>query len=454
MAIELRIPALGESITQATVGTWLKKEGDPVALDEPVVEVESEKATVAVPAPATGVLARILKPSGATVAVGEIIGEVEPQAASRPSAIGSAGPTPASPTQSPSRRPPSSPLPVERRPPSAPSTQSHAAPQAEAPTAQAARGKQDTDSRDGGAPGPAQVPTNGERSAPGPLRAPPSLRRLIAERGLDAAAIRSGAVLGRADVERAVQARDAPAPLPTSPPPPPGERERAVPMTPLRRTVARRLLEAQENAAILTTFNELDMSRVIALREKHGDWFQEKHGVKLGFMSFFVKAAVEALRAWPAVNAEVRGTDIIYKDHYDVGVAVGGGKGLVVPVLRDADQLSFADIERLIGELAKKARENRITMQDLEGGTFTISNGGIYGSLLSTPILNPPQSGILGLHKIEKRAVVGEDDAVVVRPMMYVALSYDHRLVDGREAVSFLVHIKECIEEPDRMLFG
>jgi 2-oxoglutarate dehydrogenase E2 component (dihydrolipoamide succinyltransferase) len=217
--------------------------------------------------------------------------------------------------------------------------------------------------------------------------------------------------------------------------------------------VARRLLEAQQNAAILTTFNEIDMSRVMGLREQHGEAFLKKHGVKLGFMSFFVKATVDALRAWPTVNAEIRGNDIIFKDHYDLGVAVGGGKGLVVPVLRDADALSFAEVEKTLGELAKKARENRITMADLEGGTFTISNGGIYGNLLSTPILNPPQSGILGLHKIEKRAVAGPGDTIVLRPMMYVALSYDHRLVDGREAVSFLVRVKECIEEPERLLF-
>jgi 2-oxoglutarate dehydrogenase E2 component (dihydrolipoamide succinyltransferase) len=229
-------------------------------------------------------------------------------------------------------------------------------------------------------------------------------------------------------------------------------RERIVPMSPLRRTVARRLVEAQHTAAILTTFNEVDMSRVLALRERHGEGFLARHGVKLGFMSFFVKAAVEALRAFPTVNAEVHGDAIVYKDHYDIGVAVGGGKGLVVPVVRDADALSFAEIEKTIGELARKARENRITMDDLAGGTFTISNGGIYGSLLSTPILNPPQSGILGLHKIEKRAVVGEGDQIVVRPMMYLALSYDHRLVDGREAVSFLVRVKEAIEDPERLL--
>jgi 2-oxoglutarate dehydrogenase E2 component (dihydrolipoamide succinyltransferase) len=223
-------------------------------------------------------------------------------------------------------------------------------------------------------------------------------------------------------------------------------------MSPLRKTVARRLLQAQNDAAILTTFNEIDMSRVLALRERHGPAFQEKHGIKLGFMSFFVKAAVEALKAFPIVNAEVRGDGILYKDHYDVGVAVGGGKGLVVPVVRDADLLSFAEVELRIAELAKRARDNRITMEDLEGGTFTISNGGIYGSMLSTPILNTPQSGILGLHRIQKKPVAGPDDAVVVRPMMYLALSYDHRIIDGREAVSFLVKVKDLIEEPSRLM--
>jgi 2-oxoglutarate dehydrogenase E2 component (dihydrolipoamide succinyltransferase) len=223
-------------------------------------------------------------------------------------------------------------------------------------------------------------------------------------------------------------------------------------MSPLRRTVARRLLEAQESAAILTTFNEVDLSRVMELRERYGPAFQERHGIKLGFMGFFVKAAVEALALFPAVNAEVRGDAVLFKDHYDVGVAVGGGKGLVVPVIRDADRLSLAQIELSIAELARRARENRITMEDLAGGTFTISNGGIYGSMLSTPILNTPQSGILGLHKIQKRPVVGPDDTVVVRPMMYLALSYDHRIIDGREAVGFLVKVKELVEEPSRLM--
>jgi 2-oxoglutarate dehydrogenase E2 component (dihydrolipoamide succinyltransferase) len=285
----------------------------------------------------------------------------------------------------------------------------------------------------------------------------------MAERGVAAGEVHGsgpGGQVRKEDVLRALEpAAREPAPAEVRAPAPRPQtdggaaaRERVVPMTALRRTVARRLVEAQHTAAILTTFNEVDMSRVLAVRERHGETFHARHGVKLGFMSFFVKAAVDALRAFPAVNAEVRGTDLVYKDHYDIGVAVGGGKGLVVPVIRNADALSFAEIEKTIAELARKARENRMTMDDLEGGTFTISNGGIYGSLLSTPILNPPQSGILGLHKIEKRAVVGDSDTVVVRPMMYLALSYDHRIVDGREAVSFLVRVKEAIEDPERML--
>jgi len=392
--VELRVPSLGESIAQAEVGVWLKQEGERVRADEPVVEIESEKATVAIPAPVTGVLRKILKSTGTTVAVGEAIGEVEADGVD----IATATRTPtANPT------------------PTATATSTATA----NPT-----------------------PTANRALAPTPVpHLTPSARRLFAERGL-----------GKAEVLRALVG---PAPQPVEAPDtgaPPGEREQLVAMSPLRRTVARRLLEAQRSAAILTTFNEVDMSRVMALRDAHGEAFQKRHGVKLGFMSFFVKAAVEALRAFPSVNAEVRGDAILYKAHYDIGVAVGGGKGLVVPVVRDADLLSFAEIEKRLGELAARARENRITMDELAGGTFTISNGGIYGSLLSTPILNPPQSGILGMHKIEKRAVVGPADQVVVRPMMYLALSYDHRIVDGREAVSFVVRVKECIEDPERML--
>jgi 2-oxoglutarate dehydrogenase E2 component (dihydrolipoamide succinyltransferase) len=445
MSIQLKVPSLGESVTQATLGAWLKKEGDPVQADEPVVEVESEKATVALPAPAAGVLRRVLKQSGDTVNVGEVIGEVEEGAAGHAPAASPPGPVP---------------TPGGGGPKGNGRSASAAAPQAAAPAPAA------------GAPAaPAAAPPDPSAQrvpqAPGPgaRHASPSARRLLAEHGLEPGQVAGsgpGGQVRKEDVVRAVEGGSpgrAPAGTATPAPAPAGARdgslaarERVVPMTPLRRTVARRLVEAQHTAAILTTFNEVDMTRVLALREKHGEAFLAKHGVKLGFMSFFIKAAVDALRAFPAVNGEIRGTDVVYKDHYDVGVAVGGGKGLVVPVVRDADALSFAEVEKKVGELGKKAKENRITMEDLEGGTFTISNGGIYGSLLSTPILNPPQSAILGLHKIERRAVVGPGDEIVARPMMYLALSYDHRLVDGREAVSFLVKVKEGIEDPERLL--
>ncbi|WP_243337346.1 2-oxoglutarate dehydrogenase complex dihydrolipoyllysine-residue succinyltransferase [Anaeromyxobacter soli] len=425
MSIQLKVPSLGESVTQATIGAWLKNEGERVQVDEPLVEVESEKATVAVPAPAAGVLKRVLKRTGDTVAVGEAIAELEEGAAGEAAATSPLGSGPT----------PGGVVPVARAepPPPAPTP-----PAAAPPTVRTAPA--------------APAPSAGAR------RAPPSARRLLAEHGLELGAVAGsgpGGQVRKEDVVRALErpaAARGPAPAP-APAPRDGAtaRERVVAMTSLRRTVARRLVEAQQTAAILTTFNEIDMSRVLALRERHGETFLAKHGVKLGFMSFFVKAAVEGLRAFPVVNAEVRGTDIVYKDHYDIGVAVGGGKGLVVPIVRDADALSFADVEKTIGELARKARDNRITMDDLAGGTFTISNGGIYGSLLSTPILNPPQSGILGLHKIEKRAVV-EGDAIVARPMMYVALSYDHRIVDGREAVQFLIAVKNAIEDPERIL--
>ena len=408
MPLTLRVPALGESIREATLGAWKRAEGDEVAADEPLVEVESEKATLEVPSPGAGVLRKILRKSGETVAVGDVIAEIDQIGTSASTSTSTSTPTSAS---------------------------------ASAST------------------------TNG-----GTVRAAPSARKAMAESGLSAEDVKGsgrGGRISKQDVDRTLQARGetrAPEPAPAARAPEPveapapagrpavdGARERVVPMSPLRRTVARRLVEAQQTAAILTTFNEVDMTNVLALRERYQERFVKAHGIKLGFMSFFVKAAIDALRAFPAVNGEVRGGDIVYKDHYDIGVAVGGGKGLVVPVVRDADRLSFAEVEAAIADLAVRARDNKLTMKDLEGGTFTISNGGIYGSLLSTPILNPPQSGILGLHAIQKRAMV-VGDAVVVRPMMYLALSYDHRLIDGREAVQFLVRVKECVEDPDRIL--
>jgi 2-oxoglutarate dehydrogenase E2 component (dihydrolipoamide succinyltransferase) len=411
MAMELRVPALGESVREATLGAWRHAEGDEVSVDEPLVEVESEKATVEVPSPGAGVLRKILRKSGDTVAVGEVIAEIEQLGAQAAPAKASVGGSSAS-----------------------------------------AGGSSNGRKGDG----------NGRPAAEASVRAAPSARRALAESGLAVDEVKGsgrGGRISKQDVTRALEEQvRGPAPVeappavrPTPPPPVDSARERVVPMSPLRKTVARRLVEAQHAAAILTTFNEIDMSTVLALRERHQERFVKQHGIKLGFMSFFVKAAIEALKTFPGVNAEIRGSDIVYKDHYDIGVAVGGGKGLVVPVVRDADRLSFAEVESTIADLAGRARENKLALKELEGGTFTISNGGVYGSLLSTPILNPPQSGILGLHSIQKRPVaVG--DAVLVRPMMYVALSYDHRLVDGREAVQFLVRVKECVEDPERLL--
>ncbi len=408
--VSLKVPALGESITEATIGLWKKNEGDVVTLDEPLVEVESEKATVEVPSPGAGVLRRIVRKSGETVAVGEVIAEIETGA------------------------------------------QASAAPVLAAPTP--------------AAPAPAAMGTGLDIA----VKASPAMRRMMADREIAPANVAATGPAGRIlreDILRAADSKNAIA-LVTQEPAVQGHvstvpvdsgprrpaltaRDRVVPMSPMRRTVARRLLEAQSSAAILTTFNEVNMAEVIALRERYQEPFTKRHGIKLGFMSFFVKAAIEALKAFPSVNAEVRGNDIIYKDHYDIGVAVGGGKGLVVPVVRDADRMSLAEVERAIAELAVRAKANKLGMHDLEGGTFTISNGGIYGSMLSTPILNPPQSGILGLHAIQKRPVaVGE--AIALRPMMYVALSYDHRIIDGREGVGFLVRLKECIEDPERIL--
>ena len=387
MATEIKVPPLGESITEATVSRWLKRPGEAVALDEPVAELETDKLTLEVPAPAAGTLAEILAEEGANVPVGAILGTIADRAAVAPHP---------------------SPLPA-------------------------------SEEREGPAKQEGEGPSALERSGP-------AVRKLIEETGLDAAKIAPTGPGGRITKADLITAR-APAPLAVH-----EEREMRVRMTRLRRRIAERLKAAQNTAAMLTTFNEIDMSRTMSLREQHRDAFEKKHGVRLGFMSIFVKAAIVALKELPAVNAEIDGDDIVYKNHYDIGVAVGTEQGLVVPVVRDADQKSFAEIEKTISEYGRKARDGKLTIDDLSGGTFTISNGGIYGSLMSTPILNPPQSGILGMHKIERRPVAVGDE-VEIRPMMYVALSYDHRIVDGREAVTFLVRVKECVEDPSRILF-
>jgi 2-oxoglutarate dehydrogenase E2 component (dihydrolipoamide succinyltransferase) len=425
MSVELKVPQVGESITEVQIGDWLKSEGDAVASDEAVVVIETDKVTVELPAPAAGTLARVLKKKGESAKVGEVIGYLEAGAAApkapAPDAPKAKGAKPAAEKSAAAEKPAAA--------------KAAAKPAAEKTAAQPEAEKE-----------PSAQP---ERAA----HVMPAAARALAQSGRSAADVAPsgpGNRVQKYDVEGPTAKASAPAPRAAAPTDG-AALEELVPMTPLRRRVAERLVEAQRTAAILTTFNEIDMTAVRALRQAQQERFTARHGVKLGFMSFFVKAAVEALKLVPGVNAEIRGTDIVYKNHYDIGVAVGGGKGLVVPVLRQAERLSFAEVEQAIADLAARARDNKLTLEELTGGTFTISNGGIYGSLLSTPILNPPQSGILGLHAIQDRPVAIEGQ-VVIRPMMYVALSYDHRLVDGREAVTFLKHVKECLEEPARIL--
>ena len=408
MATEIKVPSLGESITEATVSRWLKRPGEPVALDEPVAELETDKVTLEVPAPAAGTLAEILAEEGANVPVGAVLGRIADGVVTA------------------ARHLDLSSRPLPNPPPLAGEGRVGVSKERE---------------------GPANREDEGHAAL---ARSGPAVRKLIEETGLDAAIVAPTGPGGRITKADVIAAR-APAPAQSSPAPAVEEREVRVRMTRLRRRIAERLKAAQNTAAMLTTFNEIDMSRTMALREQHRDGFEKKHGVRLGFMSIFVKAAIVALKELPAVNAEIDGEDIVYKNHYDIGVAVGTEQGLVVPVVRDADQLSFAAIEAKITELGRKARDGKLTIEELTGGTFTISNGGVYGSLLSTPVLNPPQSGILGMHKIQPRPVaVG--DKVEIRPMMYLALSYDHRIIDGREAVTFVVRVKECIEDPQRIL--
>jgi 2-oxoglutarate dehydrogenase E2 component (dihydrolipoamide succinyltransferase) len=396
MAIEITVPSAGESVTEARIARWMKANGQAVKVDEPVLELETDKASLEIAAPAAGVLT-ITVPAGQMVKIGQVVGSVDP-----------AG-TPAT---------ASSPKPVK---------EAAAAPK----------------------PEPAGVVSS------------PAARAMIDEQNLDPKKITPTGPGGRITKEDVVNHQSAPAKpepatngTPKAEPKPakPGSRETRQPMTMIRRRIAERLLESQNTTATLTTFNEVDMSAAMDLRAKYNEKFEKKHGVKLGFMSIFAKAAVEALKAFPLVNARIDGGDVVMQHFYDMGMAVSTEKGLMVPVIRDIDQLGFADIEKAIANVAKKARDGKVTPADMSGGTFTITNGGIFGSMLSTPILNPPQAAILGMHNIQKRAVV-VNDQVVARPMMYLALSYDHRLIDGREAVQFLVRIKECVESPERMLF-
>jgi 2-oxoglutarate dehydrogenase E2 component (dihydrolipoamide succinyltransferase) len=405
---DIMTPALGESVTEATVARWTKKAGDAVRKDEILVELETDKVSLEVAAPADGVLSEILAGEGDTVEPGTVLGKMSE---------GGAAAAPAK-----AEAPKAEAAPAAAKP----------EPKAEAPKA----------------PAQAEVMT----SKP----AAPSAQRIATENNLDLAKVSGSGKDGRVTKGDAIAALEtrASAPAPAAAPSAPRElheREERVRMTRLRQTIARRLKEAQNNAAMLTTFNEVDMSAVMALRSEYKDVFEKRHGVRLGFMSFFVKACIAALKQVPDVNAEIDGQDIIYKNHYDIGVAVGTDKGLVVPVIRDADEMSLAGVEKAIGAMGKKARDGQLALDDLQGGTFTISNGGVYGSLMSTPILNAPQSGILGMHKIQERPMVVKGQ-VVIRPMMYLALSYDHRVVDGQGAVTFLVKVKDAIEDPQRLL--
>jgi len=395
MSTEIRVPTLGESVSEATIGKWFKKPGDAVKADEPLLELETDKVTLEVNAPAAGVLAEIVAKDGESVGVGALLGTI---------AAGGAGAVAAA----------------------------AAAPAAPAP-----------------APAPAAAAPNG-----------PAVARMAAETGINPAGVAGSGKDGRVtkgDMIAAASAPKAPVPAPvpaaprTASPADDAAREERVKMSKLRQTIARRLKESQNTAAMLTTFNEVDMTAVMALRNQYKDLFEKKHGVKLGFMSFFVKACVQALKELPGVNAEIDGTDVIYKNYYHVGIAVGTEKGLVVPVLRDADHLGLAGIEKTIADFGKRARDGQLKIEEMAGGTFTITNGGIYGSLMSTPILNAPQSGILGMHKIQERPVV-VGGKIEIRPMMYLALSYDHRIVDGKEAVTFLVRVKESLEDPARLV--
>jgi 2-oxoglutarate dehydrogenase E2 component (dihydrolipoamide succinyltransferase) len=413
MSIQIQVPAMGESVTEATVARWFKKEGDAVTRDEPILELETDKVTVEVPAPADGAIESIAVKEGDTVQVGTVLGAIAEGKSGNASAPAAAAPKPAAP-----------------KPAAAPPPPVAAAPK----------------------PAPVAQPS-------ATVVAMPSAKRVAEESGLDLSRVagtgRDGRVT-KGDALAALEARaaqrpsPAPAPVPAGPRPN-AAREERVAMSRLRRTIALRLKESQNTAAQLTTFNEVDMSHVMALRAEYKDSFEKKHGVRLGFMGFFVKACIAALKELPNVNAEIEGDEIVYKNYYDMGVAVSTERGLIVPVVRDADKLSLAQIEARIHDFGLRARDNKLKLEELQGGTFTISNGGVFGSLMSTPILNTPQSGVLGMHKIQPRPVA-IDDKVVIRPMMYLALSYDHRLVDGREAVTFLVRVKENLEDPQRLL--
>ena len=449
MGLELKVPEVGESITEVEIGRWLKGAGEAVKKDEPIVEIETDKVTVELPAPSDGVVGEQVKKQGDQAKVGEVIGYLDENGQA-----------------------------AAEKPAESKQTQTSAKPQAAQEPAASKPAAESTQAKGSAKPQAADGADKSTAGAEQELRIMPAAQRLMDEYGVRPEQIEAtgpgGRVLKqdvlkhleqREEVQQRVEQQTAPpaaepeqaeepastAAAPASAGGEPGREEEVVPMSPMRRRIAQRLVEAQQNAAMLTTFNEVDMQAVMDLRNRYKETFEKRYGVRLGFMSFFVKAAIDALKQYPAVNAEIRGQDIVYKNYYDIGIAVSTERGLVVPVLRNTERKSFAEIELAIGDFGKRARDNKLQLDELTGGTFTITNGGVFGSLLSTPILNPPQSGVLGMHAIQQRPVV-VDGEVKVRPMMYVALTYDHRIIDGREAVSFLRRLKEAVEEPSRML--
>jgi 2-oxoglutarate dehydrogenase E2 component (dihydrolipoamide succinyltransferase) len=427
--VDIRVPTLGESVSEATVGKWFKQPGDAVAVDEPLVELETDKVTLEVPAPAAGILSDVTAKNGDTVGVGALLGAIKE----------GAGAAPAKPSAGVATKP--------------------AASATGAPDEKTAKTKPIGAGPE--VPQPRELPAAPPAASSMPM--PPSVRKLAAESGMDPSRVDGSGVRGQvtkgdmlAAIERAAaQPTPVPTPAPAQmrapSPPDDASREERVHMTRLRQTIARRLKDAQNTAAMLTTFNEVDMSAVMHMRSQYKDLFEKKHGVKLGFMGFFVKACIQALKEIPAVNAEIDGTDLVYKNYYHIGIAVGTERGLVVPVVRDADHLSLAGVEKTISDFGRRARDGALKIEEMQGGTFTITNGGVYGSLMSTPILNAPQSGILGMHKIQERPMV-VGGKIEARPMMYLALSYDHRVVDGQQAVTFLVRVKDCLEDPARLV--
>jgi 2-oxoglutarate dehydrogenase E2 component (dihydrolipoamide succinyltransferase) len=440
MSIEIRVPALGESVTEATVGKWFKQPGEAVNADEPLVELETDKVTVEVPAPAAGVLGDILVKSGSTVAVGSLLAALKDGAA-KASAAGSATTADAAKAAAPPPPPPQPKLEHVATRAQEAGPNSVAPPPPAALKALTEAGLEPSDIHGTGRRGQIlkEDVINAVAAAARPTAVPPV-------REAPSAAISPNAI-AVPETQATIVMRDVRLPSPAND----ATREERVRMSKLRQTIARRLKEAQNAAAMLTTFNDVDMSAIMALRAQYKDVFEKRHGVKLGFMGLFVKACIQALRDVPSVNAEIDHDDIVYKNYYHIGVAVGTEKGLVVPVVREADRLNLAEIEQKINEFGKRARDGKLSIEDMQGGTFTISNGGVYGSLMSTPILNAPQSGILGMHRIEERPVV-RGGQIVARPMMYLAHSYDHRIVDGKEAVTFLVRVKECLEDPQRFV--